>query len=79
MTVGLDLEGVRLGHDDLLVGHVVYDRPVEEHVGRRHEVLDERENAERCVNIKIRYYLVTTSLIIYQPSLPKLSQCTLCL
>ena len=36
----------RLEHDDLLVGEVVQDCPVEEHVCRRHEVLDESEYAE---------------------------------
>ena len=38
--------GERLEHDDLLVGEVVQDCPVEEHVRRRHEVLDESEYAE---------------------------------
>ena len=36
----------RLEHDDFLVGEVVQDCPVEEHVCRRHEVLDESEYAE---------------------------------
>ena len=38
----------RFEHDDLLVGQIVQDCPIEKHVRGRHEVLDEGEYAEGC-------------------------------